>query len=200
MGGCFAGVSAADRELERRRAELAREGDERKTGGNSDTNLIRAINKGENDKAALWIQAGSDLSLADKSGNTPLHRASRNGNVDIARLLILRRADVNAANATGQTALHAAAYFDKPDIAKLLLSKRANVHCQTELGVTPLDMAAAQARKGATKHCIDVIKKALMKEERDASREDSQAAELPAEMLPDESSEPSSPNPVKASI
>jgi ankyrin repeat protein len=50
----------------------------------------------------MMIDAGANLNVQDKNGNTPLHNAARFGNEEIADILIEAGADVNILNNAGK--------------------------------------------------------------------------------------------------
>ena len=61
--------------------------------------------KGDIEKVRKLLQAGANVNLQDKNGETPLYKASRNGYTNIVRLLLDAGANPNIQDNGGQTAL-----------------------------------------------------------------------------------------------
>jgi len=52
------------------------------------TSLNMACIRKRSEAAKLFIQAGTNVNVADNKGNLPLHYAARNGDTDIALMLL----------------------------------------------------------------------------------------------------------------
>ena len=70
------------------------------------SDLINAIEDGNEHVARRLIQAGADLTATDTDSLTPLHRACMYGHTEIALALITAGADLTATDRYGSTPLH----------------------------------------------------------------------------------------------
>ena len=84
--------------------------------------------------AARMIKAGSDLVVANKSGNTPLHLAARTGHVDIITLLVagMPEGEINCTNCLGDTPLHEAAKSNQPEAVSVLINLGADLEAKNK--------------------------------------------------------------------
>ena len=73
----------------------------------------------------LLIEAGAQVTAADKDGCTPLHLASRCGHLDCLQLLLLRGAKVDFKDECGWTALHESANEGNSNCLEILLKAAA---------------------------------------------------------------------------
>ena len=89
------------------------------------------------DLAALLIERGAEVTLANHHGWTPLHYAARYGHADLANLLVVHGADVNAVHLDGDTPLHLAASFGHAAVARTLIEYGAEVQAAGRWGRTP---------------------------------------------------------------
>lgn len=103
--------------------------------------LIRAVDKGQAQRALGLIRAGADVN-AQENGRTALLEAVRRGRMEIVRGLLGAHADVNVADASGVTPLMAAAKAKQREMAGLLIEAGANVNARDSVGETPLIKAA----------------------------------------------------------
>jgi len=85
--------------------------------------------------AQKLIEAGADVNLADRNGDTALMNAS-GGMPETVRVLLAAKADVNASNSSGDTALIAAAVCGQSDIVRQLLSAGADLAHRNKCGIT----------------------------------------------------------------
>jgi len=99
-----------------------------------------AARVGDLAKVRSLIEAGANVDVRDKGGQTPLFPAVLTDNIDVAQFMIAKGADVNATDKTGQTALHGAAISGCKDAVELLLAKGANVNAADRDGKTPLHL------------------------------------------------------------
>jgi ankyrin repeat protein len=112
------------------------------------TPLLYAAREGSAEIAAMLVEAGADIELADANGTTPLLSAIINNNMETARVLIEAGANINAVDWYGQTPLWAAVDVRNLDVngptrengvdraavlelIELLLAQGADVNAQT---------------------------------------------------------------------
>jgi len=132
--------------------------------GEGATPFMRAARKCDVEMMRLLLDAKADVTLAQKSGNTPLmlcagavsggnsedtpERVSADEALAAIRLALDAGADVNAQNATGDSVLHTAvtAGGGQPAIIRLLVERGARLDVKNKADRTPLD-AAARARQ-----------------------------------------------------
>jgi ankyrin repeat protein len=132
--------------------------------GEGATPFMRAARKCDVEMMRLLLDAKADVTLAQKSGNTPVmlcagavsagnsednpERVSEDEALPAIRLALDAGVDVNAANATGDTALHTAATTGggQQGIIRLLVERGARLDAKNKAGRTPLD-AATRARQ-----------------------------------------------------
>lgn len=132
--------------------------------GEGATPFMRAARKCDVEMMRILLDAKADVTLAQKSGNTPLmlcagavsggnsedtpERVSEDEALAAIRLALDAGVDVNAQNATGDTALHTAATSGggQPAIIRLLVDRGARLDLKNNADRTPLD-AAVRARQ-----------------------------------------------------
>ena len=117
--------------------------------------LLVCARKGYDEMAALLINSGADVNLANNYGTTALMAAARHDNAKLCTVLIRLGADVNASCKDGDTALFSAKMHGNDDCVKLLVQHNACLYHKNEKGESVLDV-----RGNAT-----VIKKYIPKEE-----------------------------------
>ncbi len=89
--------------------------------GHSDrTALMQAYLIGENDIFKLLIQAGADVNIVDKMGNTVLHAAAERGRKDDVAYLLKHGAEKNVMNSDGKKPIDIARAKGKRSIVRLL--------------------------------------------------------------------------------
>lgn len=99
--------------------------------------LHAAVIKGDKETVKEYINAGSDINMAEPpGGSSPLITAAMFGRSEIASLLINAGADVNFTNNDGSTALHTAAFFCHPDLVEKLLENGADKTIVNQSGST----------------------------------------------------------------
>ncbi|XP_046578008.1 serine/threonine-protein phosphatase 6 regulatory ankyrin repeat subunit B-like isoform X2 [Haliotis rubra] len=103
------------------------------------TALMEAILSGidKRDKVEALINAGADIHLTNKNGNSALHLAAHGNSVEIVEKLIGLGADVNQQNGKGNTPLHLALSAESTCV-ETLLKKGADILLENSAGVTPL--------------------------------------------------------------
>ena len=82
--------------------------------------LIWAAGRGDSEFTGALIDAGADVNVKDRQGQTPLMLAAYSGNAQCVRKLIAGRADVSARDADGRTALMHVAGLDSEQIVAAL--------------------------------------------------------------------------------
>jgi ankyrin repeat protein len=108
-------------------------------GKSSETELHKAVEKGNTERVISLIEKGADVNLKDKYGQTPLHIAARDDKMTIIDLLLNKTlVDLDLQDKNGFTPLSLAVLQGNIDIAKRLLYAGARVDLATEDGSTPL--------------------------------------------------------------
>lgn len=104
--------------------------------------MLRAAERGDASRLALFIKAGMSVDARDSRDWTPLMVAAFNGNEAAARLLIENGADPMARDRAGYTPLHWAALKGYGEVVSLV-AHRMDCNVQSTSGLTPLLQAAA---------------------------------------------------------
>ena len=99
--------------------------------------LIRAIEKGQAERALTLIQSGTGVN-AGEDGRTALMEAVRRGSVQVVRALIAAHAGVNVPDSYGATPLLAAVTARHKDMVGMLIEAGADVNASDTRGDTPL--------------------------------------------------------------
>jgi ankyrin repeat protein len=115
-------------------------------------NEVGADNK---ERIELFLEAGMNINVRDKDGNTALMLASMNGDPEIVNLLIRKGADINARSATGYTALMYVSSKGDTAAAKLLIKKGADVNIRNNDGDTALMLASLNGNFEAAKLLVE---------------------------------------------
>ena len=117
-------------------------------GNNLAYYLIQSYKAGSNnfddftEKQNLLKNAGLDITVPQKDGNTLYHLAVAKNDLNILKKLESFDIDINSKNEEGMTALHKAALLAKDDsILKYLISRKANKEIKTEFDETTYDLA-----------------------------------------------------------
>jgi hypothetical protein len=103
----------------------------------TNNDLIRAIEKGQAEKALSLIQSGIDVN-AREGGGTALMEAVRRGSVQVVRALIAAHAAVNVPDSHGTTPLLAAVTARHREMVGMLIAAGADVNASDPRGDTPL--------------------------------------------------------------
>ena len=128
------------------------------------TPLHSAVSSGRADVVETLLQAGADVSMANKGGRTALHYAASKGRFKIAQALISHGAKVNRKDKVRCTPLHRAASTGHPELCELLIEEGADVDASDKTGQTPLmhavicndkQVALLLVRHGADVDCED---------------------------------------------
>ncbi len=111
--------------------------------------------KGHHDIATLLIEAGAEVNLSDRAGDTALNRACFGGHTPLAKLLLDSRAQINQCNLSGVSALHFAATMGREETVKFLIERKACLNKKdSQHGMTPLMDAARRGRLAVCKHLV----------------------------------------------
>jgi len=111
------------------------------------TALFYALGRRDFETLNLLIQAGADINLAPKSGDTPLLVAARNDDVEMVEFLESKGARFNSPS---EELLFAASHGDVTSIQRTLAAG-ANINQAYEYSVTPLMAAALKGQTDAVK-------------------------------------------------
>jgi cytohesin len=124
-------------------------------GATAISTIHLAARAGDLAKVKNLVEAGTDVNVKDKGGETPLFSAVISDNSDVAKFLISEGADVNAKDNIGVTPLNFATRArGKKDMVELLISKGADVNAKDERGITPLHSACMRGQKEAAELLI----------------------------------------------
>src|SRR5262245_907027 len=145
--------AAMRRDVAAVRALIRQSADVNGPQGDGMTALHWAAEHGNEELAALLLQAGASPSAVTRIGrHTPLHVAATGGHAAVVRRLLDAKADANAVTTTGATPLHFAAASGNAEAIVLLLDRGADVNArEPEWGQTPLMFAAGNGRTDAVK-------------------------------------------------
>ena len=106
------------------------------------SDMLRAAERGDASRLALFIKAGMSVDARDSRDWTPLMVAAFNGNEAAAKMLIENGADPVARDRAGYTPLHWAALKGYGEVVSLV-AHRMDCNVQSTSGLTPLLQAAA---------------------------------------------------------
>jgi ankyrin repeat protein len=98
------------------------------------------------DNLKLILNAGADVDLSNKAGETPLMVAAQLGRLDYVQALLDKKADPSAKNHEGNTALYFAIFEGHDDIAKRLIKAGTTLQGLNN-GYTLLHWAKAMGRQ-----------------------------------------------------
>src|SRR5690606_4890757 len=113
------------------------------------TPLHWAVYEGDVDEVRRLIEAGADVSAANRYGATALGLAAEVADTEVLRLLLDAGADVDSPNPEGQTALMAVARTGNVDAARLLIERGATVDARERWGGQTALMWASARRHPA---------------------------------------------------
>lgn len=119
--------------------------------GQSLDELLKAVNEGDTQTVAGFLDRGLEPNTTDKEGHTLLMIAARLGHRSLVELLIARKASVTRRTPHGDTALMFASLKGHGGIAELLVKHGAQVN---QSGWTPLHYAAFEGRAEVIKFLL----------------------------------------------
>jgi ankyrin repeat protein/Cdc6-like AAA superfamily ATPase len=93
----------------------------------------------------VLLDAGADVNLKNKGGNTALHVAAEGSKVEVVDLLLKAGADVTVEDKWKQTALHIAAWRSTSDVIGMLLDAGADAKAVDVFKMTPMDHSRQRA-------------------------------------------------------
>lgn len=114
--------------------------------------IHEAAKKGDTQKISGLLDAGTEIDIKNKEGETALQVALDWKNAQVAKLLIENGADFKSYNKTGDMPLHQAALNGQDKVVRLLIDQGANANIRTIkkpgyiygfTGSTPLMLASA---------------------------------------------------------
>ena len=120
-----------------------------------DPPLFRSIENGDLVEFSRQVEAGADLTVKNRLGETLLYVAAEKGEIDMARFLISKGADAKARTPNGETVLHAASMIESTVLMTALIGAGAEVNAANRDGETPLYWAALTGTFLAVKALAD---------------------------------------------
>ena len=117
--------------------------------------LFRAIENGDLAEFSRLVDAGVDLAVKNKLGETPLYVAAEKGEIEMARALVAKGADAKVRTPNGETVLHAASMIESTVLTTELIQAGAEVNAANRDGETPLQWAALTGTFLAVKALAD---------------------------------------------
>jgi|GEM_PF-3471955 len=117
--------------------------------------LIAACKKGYVDPVKALIEAGAQVNLTDKSGNSALLSAVCWGHTALVQLLIINGADVKKANRYGKTPLAQAVYGGYIKIVQALINAGADIDQIDLKGKTAVFVAVSEKKVEIIKELIN---------------------------------------------
>jgi hypothetical protein len=122
---------------------------------NGNTALMIAAGCGKPEPAALLLEHGADISLADSDGNQPLHHAALRGSTKIIELFIKHGAVLDALNKLQATPLALAAREGKKDAAIKLIELGSDINSADRNSGTVLIKAVEGRKTALVKKLLD---------------------------------------------
>ena len=122
---------------------------------------MRAARSGDSETMRLLLQAGADVKLTTKDGNTALlfaagvgyrdkqTKGSEKDALEAVKLCLAQGMDLNQTNAKSETVLHGAASRGSDVLVKFLVEQGAKLDAKSKPGFTPLDIAMGKDSFGA---------------------------------------------------
>ena len=102
--------------------------------------LHQACKAGKVEAVVIFLNAGANPNLVNKSGRTPLHKCYRYK--DLVRILIAHKAKVNEKDKHGSTPMHRAAMKNQIEVMRELLISGGDLHARDLNMKLPLDFIA----------------------------------------------------------
>lgn len=125
--------------------QLIRQGANVNTEEFGETPLLKAIKANQSQAVLALLEAGADVNLPVKNGDTPLQTAVDFGRAEIVSLLLKQpNIQINQPDAGGNTVLMEAAKAGQLEMVQALVAAGAEVGIKNQRGLTALDMAKAK--------------------------------------------------------
>ena len=103
----------------------------------TNTLLHRACKRGNVEAVIIFLRAGANPNITNKSERTPLHKSYKY--VDITRILISHNAKVNIKDTKGFTPLHRAAIKNNIEVVRELILAGGDLHILDNFSKMPID-------------------------------------------------------------
>ena len=101
--------------------------------------------------AKIIIDAGADVNVKNKLGDSPLHFSAYYDRYEITQMLIGAGADLDIQEDSGKTALHLSVYNNHIENVKILMKAGARTDIKDKYGKLPYDLAKTQELKNMLK-------------------------------------------------
>lgn len=115
--------------------------------------LLEACAAGNDEAAALLLEAGAKPDTADWRRVAAIHKAAQSGRVELIRRLLAKGVDKNQRDIGRMTPLHYAARSGNPEAVRTLIKAGALVKAEASDGKTPLHYAGL----GGTREIVEVL-------------------------------------------
>ena len=102
--------------------------------------LHRACKSGNSEAVLIFLKAGANPNLANKSERTPMHKSYQFK--EIVKILIGFNGKVNAKDKNGASPMHRAAYKGRIEVMRELVENGADLHARDFNLVMPVEMVA----------------------------------------------------------
>lgn len=113
------------------------------------TEAMSALDAGNYQGLAAWLDRGGDLHSRADNGETLLHKAAHRGHLHIVKALLKRGLTVNVTDKGGFTPLHEAARAGQFLVAAYLMEHGAEPEIRNSSGKTAQDLAREQSPETA---------------------------------------------------
>lgn len=118
--------------------------------------MIEASKADHADVVEILIDAGADVEIKNKYGETALIRATSKGHLAVVKVLVEEgKADLNAKDNTGLSSLIIAAFKGYQIIVEYLITKGADVDIESDAGESPIHGAVQGGKLETVKYLIE---------------------------------------------
>ena len=126
--------------------------------------LIEAVGRGNTEQVRELLDAGADINIQDKFGETALMRAAAWGHTGVMELLIRAGAEIDRPNKYGWTALMVAAAWGHTGVMELLIRAGADPGIKNNEGRTAIDLLK-ECHPQTYERLVRTIRKKTLKHE-----------------------------------